>query len=254
MKKQAWVKVLLVIIALAALAACIYCGWYILQYVRGGNLYDNLRGLGPGDNEIDVNRESIQIPVDFEALQELNPDIYAWISVPGTPISYPVLQREGDNTYYLRRNSEGQYYSGGCIFSEDYNTKSFKDKLTVLYGHNMRNGSMFAYVNDFADAKVFEEHRQMIVYLPDKALVYQIFAAEPHSSEHLLINDDINDPEVFDAFYDEVLNNASLKANVLDGVSIDKTDKVLVLSTCFRDTNTQRYLLFGKLVCEIPAA
>ena len=95
----------------------------------------------------------------------------------------------------------GAYYSGGSIFSQDYNQKNFSDPMTVLYGHNLRNGRMFAQLNDFSDAEVFEAHRYIYVYLPDRMLVYEIFAAYPHSNEHLLLCHDFSDADDFTAAY-----------------------------------------------------
>ena len=81
--------------------------------------------------------------IDFAELSSINPDIYAWIRIPDTQIDYPVLQREEDDTYYLRHNSSGRYAFAGSIYTEEANSRDFKDPMTVLYGHNMRDGSMF---------------------------------------------------------------------------------------------------------------
>ena len=82
----------------------------------------------------------------------LNPDVYAWIDVPGTEISYPVLQSAEDNSYYLEHTIEGEKTLPGAIYSENYNSKDFSDYNTILYGHNMRNGTMFAGpLHDFED-------------------------------------------------------------------------------------------------------
>ena len=83
------------------------------------------------------------IPIVFAALQQINPDAFAWIRIPGTAIDYPVLQREGDNSYYLDHTAEGIQAAEGAIFTEDYNTKTFEDVNTVIYGHDMKNGTMF---------------------------------------------------------------------------------------------------------------
>lgn len=83
-------------------------------------------------------------PIDFASLWNLNPDVYAWIDVPGTEISYPVLQSAEDISYYLEHTIEGEKTLPGAIYSENYNSKDFSDYNTILYGHNMRNGTMFA--------------------------------------------------------------------------------------------------------------
>ena len=164
-----------------------------------------------------------------------------------------VLQREGDEEYYSKHSENGAYYSGGSIFSQDYNQKDFSDPMTVLYGHNLRNGRMFAQLNDFSDAEVFEAHRYIYVYLPDRMLVYEIFAAYPHSNEHLLLCHDFSDADDFTAYFDAVQAQKSLQANFRTDVWPEPGDRVLTLSTCFRGDNHQRYLVQGKLVAEAYA-
>ena len=254
MKNKKAEKAILIIVAIIALAVIVCCGWYIFQYLNGRRLAAQLNeNWKASEVEADTDVEAVTIPVDFESLWEVNPEIYAWIYIPGTGISYPVAQHDGDNAYYLHRNEASGYFTGGCIFSENYNRKDFTDRMTVLYGHNLLLGGMFGELNDFADAEVFESHRYMYVYLPDRELVYEIFAATPHSNEHLLLNHDFNNKKDYDEFFAELLGEKSLLANFRDGITPKySTDKVLTLSTCFRANNQQRYLVQGVLVKEIP--
>lgn len=255
MNKTKVVRIILVIVAVIALCVIAYCSWYLFQYWQGHRLDAKLKeNWIASEVGADTDIETVKIPVDFESLWEINPEIYAWIYIPGTEVSYPVLQHDGDNDFYLHRSETGDYYSGGCIYSENYNHKDFSDRMTVLYGHNLRSGKMFAGLNDFADVEFFEGHRYMYVYLPDRELVYEIFAAYPHSREHLLINHDFDNEEEYEAFFDDALGSMSLQANFSEGTVPDyDKDKVLTLSTCFRRNNQQRYLVQGMLVKEIPA-
>ena len=94
--------------------------------------------------------------VDFADLQEnTNGDIYAWIHIPDTKIDYPVLQHPTDNSYYLNHNLDGSRGYPGCIYTEDYNKKDFTDPNTVLYGHNMKNGTMFAGLHNTGTASIW---------------------------------------------------------------------------------------------------
>ena len=210
--KKILVRSVLVLVALAALCACAWCVWYIIQYYQGQSFGDRMRTNAPDDaGSFQLGR--VKIPVDFDELQAMNPDIYAWVTIPDTDISYAVLQREGDEEYYSKHSENGAYYSGGSIFSQDYNQKDFSDPMTVLYGHNLRNGRMFAQLNDFSDAEVFEAHRYIYIYLPDRMLVYEIFAAYPHSNEHLLLCHDFADADDFTAYFDGVQAQKSLQSN-----------------------------------------
>ena len=87
---------------------------------------------------------TVDVPVDFAAWQERNPDVYAWIEYPGTNVDYPIVQREDDDAYYLRRDIDGREAVAGSLYTEHtYNSKTFDDPVTVIYGHNMANRSMF---------------------------------------------------------------------------------------------------------------
>ena len=72
----------------------------------------------------------------------MNSDVYAWITVPGTEIEYPILQHHSDNSYYFMHNIDGSYGYPGCIYTENLNSKDFTDNNMVIYGHNMKNDSM----------------------------------------------------------------------------------------------------------------
>lgn len=253
MKKKALVRGVLIFIALAALCACAWCVWYIVQYYQGQSFGKTMQDAGPSGAEIDLAAERVKIPVDFDALREINPDIYAWVEIPDTNISFAVLQHADDNGFYMNHKEDGAFYSGGSVYSEDYNAKDFSDPMTVLYGHNLRSGHMFAQLNDFADVEVFQAHRNIYVYLPDRVLVYEIFAATPHSSEHLLATYDFTNRAQFQAFFAELFATRNLNAQFLEnGQPEYDTHRVLTLSTCYRSDNHQRFLVMGRLVAEIP--
>ena len=249
-------RIILIAAAIISLAVIVWCGVYLWQYWQGGRL-DELLQRNVEENELagDIDAETAEIPVDFEALKEVNEDIYAWLYVPGMDISYPVVQHPTDNSYYIRRSSDGSSYSGGCIYSENYNSRDFSDRMTVLYGHNLRSGKMFAPLNDFADVRVFDSHRYIYVYLPDRELVYEIIAACPYSYEHILTNRDFNSRADYEEFFGQVMHRTDLNANYLEGVELSyDSDRVLTLSTCLRGNNQQRYIVMGRLIAEIPAA
>lgn len=255
--KKKLVRTLLAVVALIALCVCIWCGWYIWQYYQGEKLGEAMRLIGPDGSLADITLEEIEIPVDFAALHEMNPEIYAWLELPGTDISNAVLQHVGeDQEYYMDHSEDGSYYSCGSVFSQSYNALGFTDPVTVLYGHNIKDSSRtFATLNKFSDAEYFRTHRYICVYLPDRELIYEIFAAYPHSNEHLLLTHDFSDPEQFEAYFNSVFNTRNLKANFLDDVELDaKSDRIITLSTCFADDNRQRYLVQGRLIAEIPGA
>lgn len=197
--------------------------------------------------------ELAQLPVDFEGLQEVNPEIYAWLEVPGTNINYPVLQHEGDQGYYLTRDIYGKSNQAGSIYTEDYNNKDFKDYHTVIYGHNMKNGSMFHNVRYFAEKEYFDTHSELYIYMPGKILQYEIVACYEYDDRHLLGMFDFDDEAAYAEYLEEIMNPRSMYAMIREGVELTTEDKLLTLSTCIANKPNNRRLLQAVLVEEIEA-
>lgn len=253
---QVLLRVILCIIGILALLAIAWCVWYLVQYYQGARHGEEIQEIGVTEIpvvDLDDTPEVVDLPVNFSALRDVNSDVYAWVVIPGTAINYPVLHRAGDDAFYSNHSSDGAYYSGGSIFSEDYNREDFSDPVTLLYGHNLRNGTMFAQLNDFADETVFNAHPHIYVYTPDKLRIYEIFSAAPHSNEHLLANHDFSVKEQFESFFSALKNARSLSGQQRpDAFPEYGEDRVLVLSTCFRSNNRQRFLVMGRLLAELP--
>ena len=185
-------------------------------------------------------------PIDFASLQAANPDIYAWLELEGTDISYPVVQHPTNDTYYLNHNSDGKYAARGAIFSENYNSGDLSDPVTLLYGHHMQSGAMFGELQQYySGAAFFAEHSLLILYTPGEERDYTIFAAVPWSGEHLLREYDFSDPAVFAAFFAKVAMTRSLSANFRKEAFPEAGDQVVILSTCLQGNNTQRYLVMA---------
>ena len=177
------------------------------------------------------------------------PDCYAWIRIPDTNIDYPIVQSPSDNTFYLDHNSYGDYEYAGAIFTENLNAKDFTDPNTVIYGHNMKNGSMFQNLHLFEDRAFMEEHPTFEIYLPDKILTYQVFAAYNYDDRHLLQSFDFKDSRLFELYLEEIRNQRSMSANIDAEVAVTAEDKIVTLSTC-NGINDQRYLVQGVLLSE----
>ena len=182
-------------------------------------------------------------PVDFEGLWETNRDVYAWITIPGTEIDYPILQHETDNTYYLNYNIDGSYGYPGCIYTENMNSKDFTDNNTVIYGHNMKNGTMFAALHKFEDATFFEEHQKVHIYTPEEELNYTIFAAYIYDDRHLLYSFDFSNKEVYASYLEEIQNMRSMNALIREEVEVTKEDKIITLVTCIGNQPEKRLLV-----------
>ena len=204
--------------------------------------------------EEEADLELAELPIDFEGLQKINPEIYAWLEVPDTNINYPVLQHEGeDQGYYLNRDIYGEVNQAGSIYTEDYNNKDFHDYHTVLYGHNMKNGSMFHNVRYFAEREYFDEHHELYVYMPGKILKYEIIACYEYDDRHLLGMFDFDNQEAYGEYLEEIMNPRSMYAMIREDWDVSVDDKLLTLSTCIANKPNHRRLLQAVLVEEIEA-
>lgn len=188
--------------------------------------------------------------VDFADLQEnTNGDIYAWIHIPDTKIDYPVLQHPTDNSYYLNHNLDGSRGYPGCIYTEDYNKKDFTDSNTVLYGHNMKNGTMFAGLHKYGDSEYLEEHPYIYIYTEEGLLAYEIFAAYQSGDEHILYaHDGFEDRKVYGKYLEEILNMRSMGSVLKEGAEVTEDSRIITLSTCISGKPDNRFLVQGVLL------
>ena len=188
--------------------------------------------------------------VDFADLQEnTNGDIYAWIHIPDTKIDYPVLQHPTDNSYYLNHNLDGSRGYPGCIYTEDYNKKDFTDSNTVLYGHNMKNGTMFAGLHKYGDSEYLEEHPYIYIYTEEGLLAYEIFAAYQSGDEHILYaHDGFEDRKVYGKYLEEILNMRSMGSVLKEGAEVTEDSRIITLSTCISGKPDNRFLIQGVLL------
>ena len=202
--------------------------------------------------EVDIlTQRNIIIPeknLDWAAFQKENADIYAWILVPGTKIDYPVLQHPTEVSFYLTHNMDGSKGYPGCIYSQNLNTKDFMDPNTVLYGHNMDNGTMFRSLHSFEDQTFFEQNRYVYMYTPTVTYVYEIFAAYEFSDAHLLYNFDFDTPSSFQVYLDSVRNVRDMNAHVKSEVGVTSDNHIITLSTCIKGKRNNRYLVQAVLI------
>lgn len=182
-------------------------------------------------------------PVDFAGMWEVNEDVYAWITVPGTVIDYPILQHATDNTYYLNYNIDGSYGYPGCIYTENLNSKDFTDNNTVIYGHNMKNGSMFSGLHKFEDASFFEENTKVYIYTPEKEYEYTIFAAYIYDDRHLLYSFDFANEQVYATYLEDIQNMRSMNALLREDITVTAKDKIITLVTCIGNQPDKRLLV-----------
>lgn len=201
------------------------------------------------DIKIDLVQEEADpydVKIDFEKLKEINQDVYAWIKVPGTTVDYPILQSViEEDEYYLNTTIDGKRGLPGSIYTEKYNTTEFTDPVTIIYGHNMKDDTMFSELIKYREKEFFDKNPYVYIYTPTGRLKYQIFAAVVFDNRYLMGNYNFNEKDDFDKYITEI--KKSFEANINEGVEVN--NKVLTLSTCTGKTE-QRFLVNGVLVEE----
>jgi len=238
------------IILLIAIAVFCFAAYKIissqLEYKQANDEYDKLNTAyvkieaAPEIVEID-GEEVMENPIDFAGLEAENSDIVAWIEIGAIEASYPVMQAE-DNDFYLHRTFEKVYNFAGCIFL-DYNNKAdFTDKNTIIYGHNMKNGSMFGNLKKFKEEGVYESNPYIWVYTKDYIYKYEIYACQEISvNKRLPIN--LASNRRFMEYVRESLENSDIDTKV----TVDKDDRVISLYTCTTNSSS-RFIVNAKLV------
>ena len=201
------------------------------------------------NTETEPARENLSVvlpTVDFEALRETSPDIIGWLALPDTAINYPVTQAD-DNEYYLHHLYDCTYNKTCCLFADYENQENFSDRNTIIYGHNMRDGSMFATLNEYDEQSYYDGHPQMYLVTPDGGYVVEIFTAfvaKPSESGsdtspwRLSFKDD--------GAYTTWLSEMAGRSVIETDVTVTSSDKVLTLSTC-TPGGASRFIVMGKL-------
>lgn len=246
------------------------------NYRKSNALYDNL------EQEYVVKNEPVEeetekevlwyemAQVDFDALLAKNSDVCGWIFFENEDISYPVLHAADNNTY-LRTTLDMEPATAGSIFVEALNNPDFNDYHTIIYGHNMRNLSMFGKLKFYEQKKnYYDEHQYFQIVTPDKIYRYQIFAYEqvPEDSDIYTVyegNDggygqlltkiasiseipvqlaevQVEDSQAEDSQTEDLQENA---------ICVTEQDRIITLSTCVTGRKSSRFLVHAVLVDEV---
>lgn len=249
MKKRIVIAFGLVLIIAGAVVGCVGLKNY-LEEKHAGKVYEDLKvdlDIEPIVELPIAGAEHMENPIDFDTLATQYPDIYAWIRIPGTKVDYPIVQREGDNGYYLNHTIDGKQKTEGSIYTEDYNSKDFEDTNTVIYGHNMKNGSMFKSLHRYKDKQFLLDNSEIYIYQKDRVLKYKIFAAYIYDNRHLMLSFDFEDENIFRNYLNNILTKRDMSSNINTNVDVTVDDKIITLSTC-NNNDAQRYLVQAVLI------
>ncbi|MBQ9968669.1 MAG: class B sortase [Oscillospiraceae bacterium] len=190
-----------------------------------------------------VGAEAPSVIVDLDGLQAISPQGVGWIMSDDRTINYPVMQGT-DNDYYLDHLADGTVNRNGSIFMDFRNAADLSDRNTLIYGHNMRNGAMFASLSLYSTPGYREAHPELLLIVPEGSFSLQVFAGCVAPGDSDLYQLSYRDDAGFTAYIEKV----RLLSDFSSDVQICAQDKIVTLSTCSYDYDDARYLLFCKLV------
>ena len=179
--------------------------------------------------------------VDFAALQAINPDVVAWIYIEGTSINYPIVQGE-DNSYYLKHLVDGSYNGSGAIFMDFRNDSDFSDSHTIIYGHHMKNDTMFSGLDGYKKQEFYDEHPVALIVTPERNYKVEFFAGYVAGVEAdaWQLNFTLESKE---QWISAAKSKSCFESNIMPAV----IDNIVTLSTCSYEFDNARFVLLGVL-------
>ena len=255
-KKKKKSDVLLTIALIVAIAVFCYAAFNLYhiytEYKKGTDEYNQIEEMAVTERDADsaeVAGPSAQIKppieVDFDKLKSVNDDVVGWIYVDALPdISYPIVKGK-DNQTYLHQTYEKNYNFAGTIFVDYENSGDFSDCNTLVYGHNMKNGSMFGHLKKFReDDKLYKQDKYFWILTPERNYRYEIITAYTtgvNSDTYTLFK---GPGEEFEKYLETIKGYSEIQT---DDTDLTIKDKIVTLSTCTGNEST-RFVVQGKRV------
>ena len=255
-KKKKKSDVLLTIALIAAIAVFCYAAFNLYhiytEYKKGTDEYNQIEEMAVTERDADsaeVAGPNAQlkppIEVDFDKLKSVNEDVVGWIYVDALPdISYPIVKGK-DNQTYLHQTYEKNYNFAGTIFVDYENSGDFSDCNTLVYGHNMKNGSMFGHLKKFReDDKLYKQDKYFWILTPERNYRYEIITAYTtgvNSDTYTLFK---GPGEEFEKYLETIKGYSEIQT---DDTDLTIKDKIVTLSTCTGNEST-RFVVQGKRV------
>ena len=238
---------IILVIAIVVFAVSAYKLYGIFsEYNKGDKEYQKIQDLVINTEKKDDTKEEA-FSVDFEKLLEMNSDVVGWIRFDEpSEINYPVVQGR-DNEEYLKRTFEANTNKLGTLFVDVNNPGDFSGRNTFIYGHNMKNGSMFAQLLKYKDDSFYKEHPYFYIYTPDgKVRTYEIFSAgvvKDTSDSYIM---DHADDAAFQTYIDYIKQQSAYPTSA----EVTTASKIVSLSTCTNVRDDERFLVHGVMIKE----
>ena len=250
-KKKTKKKIVSNIVLLIAIGVFLFSGYELFEifseYQKGDSEYEHIRENVIQEKESVSGEGSPRFVVDFATLKEINPEIAAWIRFDeSSQISYPVA-KGADNDKYLHTTFEGKKNASGTLFVDYENNSDFTDRNTFIYGHNMKNGSMFGKLRQYRAQEFCQANPYFYIYTPDgKEITYQVFAVSIVKATSEIYQIRYADDEEFLNYIESVKKLSLYSTNV----EVEADSQIVSLSTCTNRTDDERILVQGVKIGE----
>lgn len=179
---------------------------------------------------------------NLAALQEVNPDVLGWILIPDSQIDYPIVQG-ADNQFYLRHTWDGERNGVGSVFLECANQPDMTEFHTIVYGHNMKDGSMFASLRKYAEEQYWRDHPYIYIANSEGVCRYEVFSAYRARVDSYTYGLGFERQQDKESFIQMLLQNSQIDT----GIQPEATDRILTLSTCSGMGYTTRWVVNARL-------
>lgn len=212
------------------------------EYKRLAELAETTQAPAETATETDSAEETegaFASPIDFAALTAINPDIVGWIRIPDTNIDYPIVQTT-DNDKYLHTSVEGENSKAGAIYLDFESDSDFYGYNNVIYGHNMKNGSMFKDVVNYKNEEYFKAHQTIWLYTPERTIRLKALSAYYDAAKPIARRTKFKDRATFDAFVNSMLTPCSFAE-----IPEQPIPRIYSLITCSYEINDARTFLFA---------
>ena len=194
-------------------------------------------------NKADNSYEKIRVEKEEENLYDKYEDYRGWIKIDNTNINYPIVQGK-DNSFYLDKDINKNYLSSGSIFM-NYLNHGFNDENTVLFGHHMRNKTMFAQLKKYKEKEFFYGNNDIVIEVENgKVLKNKVFSAYVTDAKDNYIKTNFDDKDQYKEFLEDIKNKSQYKSDI----DVNENDKIITLSTCSYEFNDARMVVHGKLL------
>ncbi len=250
MKRIKIIKIINIVLIAVFVIAAFNIGKIYFDYNKADNTYEEIQSKYVVSNELSTPEQTYDdvpetpeppITIDFASLLCRNKDVIGWLYCPDAVINYPVVQGE-NNDSYLKRDLDGNYLVSGTLFADYRNGALGEGGNFIIYGHNMKNGTMFSMLAKYKQQSYYDQHPVMYYLTPDGNYKLELFAGLVIKRDDKIYNPDLSDQE-----FTALLNDYRAKSTFRSDIELENTDTIVTLSTCSYEFDNARYIVIARL-------